>query len=211
MNANQTSLLDPLPESGDAKRFVDKSSGDTIAKVLPGYFYVTKHAETVMTVLGSCIAACIRDPFAGVGGMNHFMLPMGESNRTDAWGTGPSAANRFGNFAMENLINSLIKHGAQKNRLEIKLFGGGRVLNISSDVGAKNIAFIENYLETEKLTVSARDVGDDCARKVLYDPLTGRTRMKRLREVYNGLVASQERELMESLKQQPDAGSVELF
>ncbi|MFK8053460.1 MAG: chemoreceptor glutamine deamidase CheD [Woeseiaceae bacterium] len=211
MQVSAKTLPEPLPDSGDASRFVDKSTGKTIAKVLPGYFYVTKHPEEIMTVLGSCIAACIRDPFAGIGGMNHFMLPIGENDRTDAWGAGMSAANRFGNFAMENLINALIKHGAQKNRLEVKLFGGGRVLNISSDIGAKNIAFVKDYIDVENLTVSASNVGDNFARKVIYNPLSGRTRMKRLQESYNGLVVSQENKLLESIKQEPVAGSVELF
>lgn len=164
-----------------------------------------------MTVLGSCIAACVRDPVAGIGGMNHFMLPSGTEERANNWGSGDSASNRYGNFAMENLLNSLIKHGARKDRLEVKVFGGGSVLNISSNVGARNIEFAKKYLAMENLVVIASDVGSDCARKVIYDPLTGKTRVKRLREVYTGLVVSQEKELAQSLNQAPVDGSVELF
>ena len=200
-----------LPESGDASRFVDRTSGRTIAKVLPGYFYVTRSEESLVTVLGSCISACIRDPLARVGGMNHFMLPLGSEQRAQEWGSEQGAMNRFGNFAMENLINTIIKHGGSKSRLEVKLFGGGHVMDISSNVGAKNAKFAEKYLEYEGLSLSSADVGGEFARKIIYDPMTGKVKLKRLKEVFNGYVASQEKELMQSVNKKPDAGSVELF
>ncbi|MFK8031509.1 MAG: chemoreceptor glutamine deamidase CheD [Gammaproteobacteria bacterium] len=205
-----SSLPPQLPESGEAKRFIN-GEGEITAKVLPGFFYVTSHSESIMTVLGSCIAACIRDPVARVGGMNHFMLPIGDDERASSWGSGGSAANRFGNFAMENLINSLVKHGGVKSRFEIKLFGGGRVLDISTDVGRKNAAFAFSYLEAERMSVVASDVGSDYARKIIYDPMSGRIKLKKLRDVYNGMVANQEKELLRDLKKKPVSGSVELF
>ncbi|MFK8017198.1 MAG: chemoreceptor glutamine deamidase CheD [Gammaproteobacteria bacterium] len=200
-----------LPESGKAERFVDRNSGQTIAKVLPGYFYVTRSPEEIVTVLGSCIAACVRDPLAGLGGMNHFMLPVGNEERSNSWGQNDGALNRFGNYAMENLINSLLKHGAVKSRLEVKLFGGGHVLDIQSDVGLKNASFAEHYLRAENLKLVASDVGGGYARKIIFNPMTGRIRLKRLRDVFNGYVATREKELLQSVKTKPIAGSVELF
>ncbi|MFK7956015.1 MAG: chemoreceptor glutamine deamidase CheD [Lysobacterales bacterium] len=206
------SLPPALPDSGEAQRFVNKNTGNIVAKVLPGFFYVTRHAEQIMTVLGSCVAACIRDPIEGIGGLNHFMLPMGsETSGSAGWGSGASAENRYGNFAMENLINALVKNGAVKSRLEVKLFGGGRVLDISMDVGSRNARFAQDYLQMENLSLTASDVGGDYARKVIFNPITGKARMKRLQEVYNGYVVSQEKQLMESLESKPVEGSVELF
>lgn len=196
---------------GNAHRFADKSNGRMIAKVLPGQFYVTCEDEGIATVLGSCIAACMRDPVAGVGGMNHFMLPLGNEARAENWGAGSSALNRFGNFAMESLINSIIKLGGDKRRLEVKLFGGGRVLDISTNVGATNVAFVEDYVTAEGLNVISRDVGSDYARKILYDPMTGRARMRRLRDTYVDYVAIKERELLAEGKTQPPSGDLELF
>ncbi len=208
---NLPQMAPVLPDSGESQRHVDKNSGQVIAKVLPGFFYVTRNPELIMTVLGSCVAACIRDPIARIGGLNHFMLPMGADDTGNSWGVGASASNRYGNFAMENLINCLVKNGAEKRRLETKLFGGGKVMDISMDVGARNVEFALEYLATEELAVAAKDVGGDYARKVLFDPIGGRTRMKKLTEMYNGMVAVQEKKLMSTLKTQPVQGDVELF
>lgn len=200
-----------LPETGQAEFYENKKTGETIAKVLPGYFYTTKKPEKIMTVLGSCISACIRDPISAVGGMNHFMLPIGGDRGSSLWSKDAGAANRFGNFAMENLINALIKQGAVKSRLEVKIFGGGRVLDIATDVGAKNIDFVKFYLKVEKLEITASDVGENYARKIIYDPISGRIKLKRLRDVYSGYVVSQEKKLLQSIKEKPATGSVELF
>lgn len=205
-------LPPPLPESGEASRFFDRTSGALIAKVLPGFFYVTKQPERLVTVLGSCISACIRDPLARVGGMNHFMLPSGSEQRAQQWTSDNSALNRYGNFAMENLINAIIKHGGSKSRLEVKLFGGGHVMDISSNVGQKNAHFAEQYLEFEGLALTSADVGGRFARKIIYDPISGKVKLKRLQEVFNGYVANQEKQLMQTQdEQKSDAGSVELF
>ncbi|MEM6708456.1 MAG: chemoreceptor glutamine deamidase CheD [Pseudomonadota bacterium] len=199
-------------EEGQAHFFVDKKSGQRIAKVLPGDFYVTTEDTAIATVLGSCISACMRDPDAGVGGINHFMLPSGTEARAENWGSGSSAMNRFGNFAMEALVNSIIKLGGRKHCLEVKLFGGGRVLDIASDVGKTNIAFVEDYVTAEGLRVVSKDVGADYARKILYDPLTGRVRLRRLRDSYVEFVASKERELLQKKQETPpQSGELELF
>src|ERR1700761_8878887 len=122
-----------LPGFTDAQRFWERDTGRWTVKLLPGECYVTRQDEAIVTVLGSCISDCIRDPQTGLGGMNHFMLP----ERGD--GFVPSSAfsqiNRYGCFAMESLINHLARHGAQRQRLELKVFGGGRILKPMIDIG----------------------------------------------------------------------------
>lgn len=196
---------------GDAS-FVQRSGSPPIAKINPGRFYVTTEDISLVTVLGSCVSACIRDEKIGVGGMNHFMLPLGSEDRAKRWGGATSAVNRFGNYAMENLINSIMKLGGSRSRLEIKLFGGGRILDISQDVGATNVKFVLDYLEDEKLAIANMDVGEDYARKLIYNPATGRARMKKIRDIYHGHLANTERSMMAKppLEDTP-AGSVELF
>jgi chemotaxis protein CheD len=125
---------------------------------------VTRHAEVVSTVLGSCVSACIRDTRLNVGGMNHFMLPLDASNGESAWGTAASAATRYGNVAMERLINDILKLGGRREDLEIKLVGGGRVLaEISTDIGARNIDFVRDYMREEGFKVFGEDLGDNFA------------------------------------------------
>jgi len=132
----------------EIKRYWDKTNGSVVAKILPGELYVTKVDEMITTVLGSCISACIRDPYANVGGMNHFMLPVSKAN--NASGDKFGSAMRYGNFAMEHLINEILKNGGQRKNLEVKLFGGGRVLAHMTNVGQRNIDLALEYVETEE-------------------------------------------------------------
>lgn len=199
-----------MPAFGDAS-VITSASGTQFAKVNPGQFYVSTEDIDIVTVLGSCVSACIRDPMLRVGGMNHFMLPLGSADRAASWGGDAGAVNRFGNFAMESLINSILKSGGKRENLEIKLFGGGRILDISQDVGATNVQFVLDYLETESLSVESKDVGEDYARKLIYNPVSGRARMKKIRDIYVGHVAKTERTLMAQPVEIPAAGSVELF
>ena len=112
------------------------------AKILPGEYYVTTGDEGITTVLGSCISACVRDPTLRVGGMNHFMLPEDTSNGTSSWlDEQAGLSTRYGSFAMESLVNDLMKLGARRERMEVKIFGGGRILSSMTDVGLRNIAF----------------------------------------------------------------------
>ncbi len=176
-------------------------------KILPGEFYVTRENERIETVLGSCIAACVRDPIAKVGGMNHFMLPADKGKGDIA----SSDANRYGNFAMENLINEMLHKGARRERLEFKVFGGGRIMNQSTNVGWMNIGFTFDYLYTEGFKIISQDIGDIYPRKVIYYPMTGRVRMKKLSAVQNQEVVQQESKYMNTVTQKPVAGDVELF
>ena len=200
-----------LPGFEHINRYWDKVHDIDAAKILPGEFYVTREDELVSTVLGSCVSACIRDTQLGVGGMNHFMLPADKAavdNSVD------SDSARYGNHAMEMLINSILKAGGLKKNLEMKIFGGGRVLAgmTSIDVGQMNIEFIRHYAEIEKLTVVTEDLGDIYPRKVLYFPQTGRVLMKKLRKVHNDTLAKREKVYQEQLSHETVAADdIELF
>ncbi len=191
---------------GHVKRYWNKSSNKITAQILPGELYVTKIDEIITTVLGSCISACVRDPSSGIGGMNHFMLPASKNmNITDG------SAARYGNFAMEQLINEILKNGGQRKNLEVKLFGGGQVLAHMTDVGQRNIAFALEYLQLEGLKLIAEDLGDRYPRKVQYCPLSGGARMKKLRAVHNRTVVEREEAYMNEIEETPAAGDIELF
>ena len=125
-------------------RYHDRNFGLDAAKILPGEYFVSENGMLLVTVLGSFVAACIRDTDAGIGGMNHFMLP--DEGGRDILGSSA----RYGTYAMEVLINHLLKLGARRNRLEAKVFGGGAVLTSlsSSNVGARNAEFVLDYLKT---------------------------------------------------------------
>ncbi|MBS4096527.1 MAG: chemoreceptor glutamine deamidase CheD [Sulfuricella sp.] len=180
------------------------------ARLMPGEYYVTPHDEGVYTTLGSCISACIRDRATGIGGMNHFMLPA--SGDPDGWkSTSLSASTRYGNFAMEHLINVILKNGGKRQNLEVKLFGGGRILANMTDVGMRNIAFARDYLKTEGLSVVAEDVGSIYPRMVVYFPTTGKVKVKRLRSLHNNTIAEQETRYLSTLDAKPVGGEIELF
>lgn len=203
----------PLPKSFSGfesiKKYWDPVQGIYAAKILPGEFYVTAHPqEMVVTVLGSCVSACIRDPKTGVGGMNHFMLPVDRSSGSTIEGN----AERYGNYAMESLINAIASRGdGRRTGLEVKLTGGGRVLKMGTDIGGQNIAFVLEYVKAEHLNLLAEDLGDQYPRKVYYVPSTGRLRVKKLVEVRNDTLFARESRYAKSLEDKPVAGDVELF
>jgi chemotaxis protein CheD len=194
------------------QRFWEPDTDRWTAKILPGEYYVTCHDEAITTVLGSCVSACVRDPKRGVGGMNHFMLPQDSPSSRSTW-LDPAVrlATRYGSYAMESLINDLLKVGAARERLEIKLFGGGRVLTSLTDVGARNIDFVHDFVRIEGLRIAAEDVGGMQPRKIIYFPAQGRVRVRKLRAIENRSIADREQIYLDSLGRQPDGGEVELF
>lgn len=195
-------------EAAGSRRFYDASSGTWMVKVFPGDFYVTEREdETLVTVLGSCVAACIRDPRLGIGGMNHFMLPQG---RTGGWGRDPEST-RFGNFAMEKLINELMKKGCARESLEIKIFGGGNVTESNIAVGTDNAQFALRYLEAERLRCVAQDLGGRFPRRIHYSPATGRVVRRLLGRDASGAVARDEFEHAKRLSTRSPAGEIDLF
>ncbi len=194
------------------RRFWSPRNGIWTAKILPGEFFVTCNDEVVTTVLGSCISVCMRDPRLRVGGMNHFMLPEDRSTGANSWLQGPgSLATRYGSYAMESLINELMKLGAARERLEVKLFGGARIISSMTDVGAKNIRFVREFLELERFTVMAEDVGDTRPRHVDYFPATGRVMLKHLQALSAPVIASEETKYSERLGQERTRDDIELF
>ena len=193
------------------QRFWEPDTGRWTAKILAGEYYVTCHDEAITTVLGSCIAACVRDPDRRVGGMNHFMLPEDAPNPRGWIDPAVRLATRYGSYAMESLINDLMKLGAARNRLEFKLFGGGRVLSSMTDVGARNIDFIRTFLKIEGYRICAEDLGGTQPRKIVYFPAAGRVRVRRLRAIENRSIADREQLHLASLEKHREGGEIELF
>ena len=188
--------------------YYDRTFDCDAAKILPGEYYYTPKDMLIVTVLGSCVSACIRDRVTGLGGMNHFMLPDGGGD-----GSPVSASARYGTYAMEILINDLLKAGAKRENMEAKVFGGGAVLKgfTAINVGERNAAFVLSFLKTEKIRVVAEDLNDIHPRKVYFFPRTGKVLVKKLMQSHNDTLAKREIEYASRLKKQPVAGEIELF
>jgi len=189
--------------------YFDREHNSEAAKILPGEFYATARNMVLVTVLGSCVCACIRDRVSGIGGMNHFMLPDSGQDRSNP--LGESA--RYGVYAMEILINQLLKMGAKRSNLEAKVFGGASVLRgfTVNNVGERNAEFVMQFLKTEKIPVIAQDMLDVNPRKVYYFPTTGLVRVKNLKQVHNDTIISREAEYNSRLHYAKLEGDVELF
>lgn len=197
-------------------RYWDAIHGVWSAKILPGELYVSTHGEMISTVLGSCISVCIRDKKKGIGGMNHFMLPQNTEFSSDSWGNNPiTSASRYGNWAMEYLINAILKRGGEKRNFEVKVFGGGQMMAKMTDIGQKNILFVHKYLAAEQLKIEASDVGDIYARKVLYFPDTGCVKVRRIKNVKNDTIIRREAEYEKHVSVDKDSvlmnNNIELF
>lgn len=197
-----------LPGFDHVRRYRDPH-GAVIAKLLPGDFYVTLEDEILDTVLGSCVSACIRSPRHGIGGMNHFMLPQPRNDGTDSWAAQAGSATRYGTASMEQLINRILKSGAKRADLEVKIFGGARVLAALTDVGERNVNFVREFLRNEGLKVVAEDVCDTCPRHIQYSPRSGRVRVKHLKRA--AVVASRELKYQSGLAVTPVSGGIDLF
>lgn len=187
--------------------YFDPKIGARTVSVLPGRHAVIEEAgAAVTTLLGSCVAACIRDVSRGIGGLNHFLLP-GDAGP----GVGERSA-RYGVYAMEVLINDILRRGGRKDRLEAKIFGGANVIdtNAHETVGARNAAFVRRYLETEGIPLAAADTGGERARRIFFFPSTGRASVLRLADAETRAAGRAESRLALSASQ-PHAGGVELF
>ena len=205
-------LPEALPGFEHVNRYWDKTMNVATAKIMPGEFYVSRNREMIVTVLGSCVSACIRDVELGIGGMNHFMLPQQGDHSTKNWGDSISSASRYGNWAMEFLINEILKLGGTRRNLEFKIFGGGNVLSNMTDIGSRNISFVKNYIHQENFEIVAEDVGDTFARKILYFPDTGAVKLRKLRETTNNTLIQRELTYSRSLdSNSKSSGEVELF
>jgi chemotaxis protein CheD len=202
-----------IPEFESSRRHWDSALQSHVVKILPGQIYVTGNSEEALsTTLGSCVSACIWDESIRFGGMNHFMLPAeariaGDQPSYSPW----NAAARYGCYAMELLINAILKKGGDRKHLKVKVFGGAKVLPRMGDIGALNIEFVKKFLEIERFPIAAQDLGGISPRKVLFYPTTGQARVKRLSPVMNSAIASRERSYRSKFIQRDFAGPVELF
>jgi len=152
-------------------RFPDRE----VVTIFPGECFVSSSPVVISTLLGSCVAVCMRDPLSGIGGMNHFMLPLpGSFASGGSW----AMKTKYGCYAMEQLINGILNRGGTKSQLELKVFGGAKLYEGSSDVGASNLEWIVEFIDREGLRVLASDVGRDVARSIFYHTDSGRVLMK---------------------------------
>lgn len=191
-----------------SRRYFDPRFEATIITVAPGEHEITAAKdEIVATVLGSCISVCMRDPQVGIGGLNHFLLPK-SSGGNDA-----SAGERYGDTAMEVLINGLMKRGAKRSQLEAKVFGGARVLSGATmlAIGDGNIAFVLDFLTREGIPIVSKDVGGTRSRRIHYQPSTGRAWVQHVQPGARSSEHEQEVAYLNRLKSQPVAGDIEIF
>lgn len=189
--------------------YFDRKYKTEAARVLPGEYYATVRDMLLVTVLGSCVAACIRDKQNGIGGMNHFMLPEGRIDESDP----SSMSARYGIYAMEILINHITKLGARRANLEAKVFGGGNVMPglAEANVGERNAEFVLGFLETENIPVVAHDLVDIYPRKVYYFPGTGKVLVKKLRDLPDSAIIEREKDFSSRLPKAGIGGAIELF
>lgn len=193
----------------DPGTYYDEALQTHAFRLLPAEYRVTAEPIALVTLLGSCVAACLYDPALGIGGMNHFMLPDSQPASMGA----PDGSARYGAHAMELLINDLLKQGARRGRLQAKVFGGGNVLRgfTSDPIGSRNARFVVDYLDAERIPIVARDLGDVHPRKVCFFVQNGRALVRHLPVTRDEEIVRAERALYGRLAQTPVAGSVELF
>ncbi len=206
MSARAPHVMKDVHEEGLASHsYFDREQGTAAIKLLPNEYFVTGEDILLTTVLGSCVAACVRDPVAGVGGMNHFMLPVaGEDVRGDAL-----ASMRYGAYAMEVLLNTLYASGAQRERLEAKVFGGAMVLAdmTVARIGEANADFVLDYLQAQHIRLLAQDLKDKYPRRVHYFPASGRALVKRFKR-QDSVLAQHDKALAKTLAHAPSTAAV---
>lgn len=187
--------------------YFDRHFGCEAVKIQPGEYYASVRARLIVTVLGSCVSVCLRDRQSGIGGMNHFMLP----GDTGSGIAGKSA--RYGGYAMEVLMNHLLRLGARRARLEAKVFGGGHVLRGAgfNDIGRRNVEFVLSWLEAERIPVLASDLLDVYPRKLYFFAGSGRVLVRTLKSLHNTTIIDRELEYGRRLRSTSVEGDIELF
>ncbi len=199
---------DDVSDAASRKSHFDPAAGATAIWIFQGDFYVSSRPDLFLTaVLGSCIAVCIRDPIAGCGGMNHFLLPDAE-NRDDHY---PSQALRYGSYSIERLINAILSRGGRRERLEVKVFGGANVMSGMSDIGARNVDFVEHYFANERLPIAAADLRGNWPRKLRYFPTLGVAQVRVLRDTEADEALRAEALLRSRISVSKPAGDIEIF
>jgi chemotaxis protein CheD len=200
-------MLSPSEQRATHSIF-DREFNRHCVKVLPGEFFIASGQTMIMTVLGSCVAACLWDTQRGVGGMNHFMLPDGEAGQSEV-----SYSMRYGVCAMEVLINELLKAGADRKRLAAKVFGGGQVMagQGQSNVGPRNAAFVRQYLATEGIPIMSSDLQQTWGRRVAFFPDTGEVLVKRVVLETHTAALAEESQYARRIQDTAPSGDVDLF
>ena len=190
-------------------RYYDRHLQHEVVKILPGEFYATTENTTIVTVLGSCVAVCLRDQKSCIGGMNHFLLPADSSPSISPL----SESARYGVYAMELLVNQMLKLGADKSRLEAKIFGGGNIFKgfTGVSVGERNVEFILDYLNAENISLLAEDLLGIYPRKVYFSPKTGVVKVKKIKTMHNSTIMDRESEYKIRIRHTPKSGEVDLF
>lgn len=201
---NDQSMVQMAPN-----RYFDRYFQQEAVKILPGEFYATQSKRMIVTVLGSCVAVCLRDRRTGFGGMNHFLLPGDISSGGDFL----AESARYGNYAMEMLINQLIKFGASRAQLEAKVFGGANLMqNMTvTNVGQRNAEFTLDYLRMENIPLLAQDLLDVYPRKIYFFPDSGKVLVKKLRVLHNTTIMDRESEYRMRMRLSPKSGDVDFF
>lgn len=194
-------------EGAPLNRYYDPYFACDAVKLLPGEYFASGEDLVIVTVLGSCVSVCLRDPLNGIAGMNHFMLP-----ERGLGGDPASPSARYGSHAMELLINRMLALGASRERLQAKVFGGGSVLRqISAAIGQRNVEFTLDYLATERIPLLASDVLEAFPRKIYFFPRNGRVLVKSLVELKNDTVLQRERDYRRRIDRNADGGPIDLF
>ncbi|WP_306591716.1 chemoreceptor glutamine deamidase CheD [Geothrix sp. 21YS21S-4] len=201
-----TSSLAPLVQ-GRASKYLDRHFNRQAMKILPGEFYATVDDEVIVTVLGSCVTACLLDPIAMVGGMNHFMLPLRGDGEPDP---DVFSSARYGAAAMDYLIDDLVLLGAERSRLVAKAFGGGRVVRGLPDIGGQNIDFVRGFLRDKGIPLWSEDMGGTLPRKIYFFPHTGQVLVKRIQRLHNDTIFDRERAYLFDMASSRTEGGTEL-
>jgi chemotaxis protein CheD len=175
------------PRFAHISRYFDAANQRCVAKLLPGQFYLCR-GETIVTVVGTGVAACIRDPVLGLGGMNHFLEPFATT----------AAESSLGEEAMLALVRGLLDAGAQRRDLEVKLFGGARILDPNCEIGARTIDTARRFLDHTGIALVEEDLGGSYPRKIDYCPQDGRLRVKRLRDLRNSTIVERDRRFLDA-------------
>ncbi|MDP2560151.1 chemotaxis protein CheD [Psychrobium sp. 1_MG-2023] len=196
--------VSPFKEFKHIRRFWMPRHQKYGVKIVAGDYYVSDCDEMITTVLGSCVTVCIRDPAVAVGGINHFILPDSDCDIL-------SASNRYGVFAMEQLINTIVKYGGNRNNFEIKLVGGGNMLGGTNHIGQRNIDFIRSFLKLEGFNVIAEDLGGDKPRKIMYNVVNGKLLVNKLKCQHHDKYLALELETQRKNRQLQSHDDIELF
>lgn len=202
--------LEQVLESKGKDGYYDKDLDAHIVSVMAGFYHWTRAKDVAFsTMLGSCVSVCAYDEYAGIGGMNHFLLP----NAPKSEEQGFSSSFRYGSAAIETLLNSLFAKGAAKNGLKIKLFGGAKVLgNISNDVGDRNISFTKNFFKRENIRIESEDLGGSIGRRIIFFPATGKVLLRELGNSKDiARIVNEETKILENISTESIENDVELF